>query len=479
VIRPNEQMMRMNKKCWLIGDPSGRTPPVAAQFAHLRGLDVQYAPGPDALPTAKGGAAPLLAISFAILDRISPRERENIRALVNGGATLYVRGGINQGNRYRLTPLVDSAFTVECATVVSAYRFTRHAMIPAVLRDETVAVGIALNFAADISGPAEPIVVAMHKDGSQSPIVFVYRIGKGAIICDVQQEDDRADGPIVWRLADPIQRCANVGALIAVDCAAERDMSRKPPFNLTIDDIPMGYDYFNESMLADFLGYIESRCASVHLDCAWIPTSQRISRRYVAVLKEHRAGFLWHGLHGHIDHQKLEDPIAEMEAGKRAIDRIARRFGVQLQPVMVFPFERAHRSAEELLLNEGFLAGAEQPRHDEDASESMPAYLRYCAPSCVHESGLRFMHRYESKFLTRDRMIAIASLGMPILAFGHPKDVRLRRLSRFVERGGSYTHFDEVLDFAQAKGLPGRSLEEIAREMFADTSESVPQLQCA
>jgi hypothetical protein len=63
-------------------------------------------------------------------------------------------------------------------------------------------------------------------------------------------------------------------------------------------------------------------------------------------------------------------------------------------------------------------------------------------------------------------MLAIAALGMPILAFGHPKDVRLRRLSSLIERGGKFTYFDEVLDFAAAKDLPGRSLEEIAREWF-------------
>ena len=62
-------------------------------------------------------------------------------------------------------------------------------------------------------------------------------------------------------------------------------------------------------------------------------------------------------------------------------------------------------------------------------------------------------------------MIALASLGMPILAFAHPKDVRLRRLSRFIERGGTFSHFDEVLDFASAKGLAGRSLEGVAREL--------------
>lgn len=108
----------------------------------------------------------------------------------------------------------------------------------------------------------------------------------------------------------------------------------------------------------------------------------------------------------------------------------------------------------------------------------MPAYLRYASESCVHGSGLRFLHRYEADFLTRDRMLALAALGMPILAFAHPKDVRLRRLSRFMDRGGVYSHFDTVLDFAAAKNLLGRSLEEIARECFDKKSESI-QLECA
>jgi hypothetical protein len=246
-----------------------------------------------------------------------------------------------------------------------------------------------------------------------------------------------------------------------VERAAGRDVSCPVPFNLTIDDIPLGYDYLNESMLEDFLTHIESRCARVHLDCGWIPTSQRISRRYVGILKSHGAGFLWHGMHRHVDHQKIENPAADMEAGKRAMAINAQRYGVRLQPMIIFPFERAHRSAEELLLNEGFLGGAEQPRHDEGAG--LPEFLKYCDASCVHESGLRFMHRYEAQFLTRDRMIALASLGMPILAFAHPRDVRLRRLSQIVDRGGTFSHFDEVLDFASAKDLPGRSLEEIAR----------------
>jgi len=468
----------MNKKCWLIVEPGGRAPILAAQFAQLRGLEVQHWTGSESSPTSvRPGSDPLIAISFAALNRMTSRERENLRASVNGGATLYIRGGAAEGVRYQLAPLLDASLMVGRATNVPSYRFTHHAMIPAVLRGEKSPLGDALNCASDLSGPAEPILLACGDDGAESPVVFAYRSGRGAIVCDVQPDDETADTPLIWRLADPVQRCRNASALIAAERAAERDLSSPVPFNLTIDDIPLGYDYFNESILEDFLGHAERHCAGLHLDCAWIPTSQWIGRRYIEILKGHGAGFLWHGMHRHVDHQKIEDAATEMEAGKHAMAANARRYGVQFQPVLIFPFERAHRSAEELLLKEGFLAAAEQPRHDEGAA-GMPEYLRYSNDSCVHESSLRFMHRYESAFLTRDRMIAIASLGMPILAFAHPKDVRLRRLSRFVERGGTFSHFDEVLDFASAKNLPGRSLEEIARELFDKKTESM-ELQCA
>jgi hypothetical protein len=357
---------------------------------------------------------------------------------------------------------------------VAAHRFTHHAIIPAVMRGEEGGFSAALNCISNVSASIEPILLVRDEDGVEFPGVFVCGLGKGAVICDVQPEPENTETPLIWRLADPVQRCLHASALIAVDRAAGRDQSTRVPFNLTIDDIPLGYDYFNESILEDFFRHVEGRCAAVHLDCAWIPTSQWISRRYVEILKNHGAQFVWHGMHDHIDHQKIDDPVAEMEAGKRAMTVNAQRYRIQLQPIMIFPFERAHRSAEQLLLKEGFLAGAEQPRHDEGTAD-MPGYLRYANESCVHESGLRFLHRYEAAFLTRDRMLAIASLGLPIIAVAHPKDVRLRRLSGFVDRGGRFSHFDEVLDFAAAKDLPGRSLEAIARQLFEKDSGSMPR----
>ncbi len=477
MIRPAVRNLHGTKRCLLIGDAGGHAPTLLMQFARLRGLEAEYCRSEASLTFARAAAASLIAISFADLDRMASRERESLRASVNAGATLYVRGAAAEGICYQLAPLVESSFTPGRVTRVASYRFTHDPMIPAVLRGEQSALRNAVNCAYNLSGPAEPILIARDADGAESPVVFAYRAGRGAIICDVQPDDRAPDTPLIWRLADPVQRCATASALIAVERAAGRELDSPVPFNLTIDDIPLAYDYFNEPLLEEFFAHIENRCAAVHLDCAWIPTSQWISRRYVQMLKDHGAGFLWHGMHRHVDHQKIENPKAEMEAGKRAMAANMRRYGIQLQPMIIFPFERAHRSAEELLLNEGFFAAAEQPRHDEGGA-AMPEYLIYANASCIHESGLRFLHRYEADFLTRDRMLAIAALGMPILAFAHPKDVRLRRLSRFLERGGVYSHFDEVLNFAAAKNLPGRSLEEIARECFDKKSESI-ELGCA
>jgi hypothetical protein len=46
-----------------------------------------------------------------------------------------------------------------------------------------------------------------------------------------------------------------------------------------------------------------------------------------------------------------------------------------------------------------------------------------------------------------------------------PDEVGLKRLSRFWARGGDVSHFDEVLKFASSKGLPPRSLEDIAGDV--------------
>ena len=459
-----------SKSCRLIAEPGALASSSAAQFAHLRGLEVRNCSSSESLASSSTTDDSLIAVSFANVAQMPARERAQLRSAVEGGATLYLRGAIGEGVRVQLAPLVDASFSVGCVPSATTYRLTLHPLIPAVLRGEMNPFGDALNCAFGLAAEAEPILLVRDGSGTEFPVIFACRVGRGAIICDLQP-DANSDIPLIWRLADPTQRCANISALIAADRAAGRDVSRPVPFNLTIDDVPLPYDYFNESILEKFLAHLDRRYADNHLDCAWIPSSQWMSRRYVDILKSHGVGFLWHGIHQHVDHQKIANPTAEMETGKRAMASNAARYGVKLQPMIIFPYERAHLSAERLLLDEGFIAGAEQPRNDEGIADT-PRYLQYCDAWCAHESGLRFLHRYEAPFLTRDRMLAIAAMGMPILAFAHPKDVRLRRLSRFLERGGTYAHFDEVLDFAAAKNLPGRSLAEIARQMFDPKTHS-------
>jgi hypothetical protein len=466
------------QKCWLIADWNGRVPTLAAQFARLRGFTVQYCPNSDGVLPPRTHSAPLIAVSFAMLARMSAFDKSHLRTLLQDGATLYLRGGAPEGRRLSLAPLVDSSFVVSSAREAASYRFTRHPLIPPVMRGERAIPGIELTSAVEISGPAEPLLFAYHRDGSQAPVIFSYRVGNGTIICDVQPEDETSDTPIAWRLADAGHRCLNAGALMAVDRAG--GAPAPVSFNLTIDDVPLDYDYLNEPVLEGFFEHVENLCSNAHVDCAWIPANRHISRRYIDILKHHGAGFVWHGLHHHVDHGRLDNPEDEIAGGRQACDRLKQRFGIDLQPVMIFPYEHGAQGVEEMLVREGFVAGAEQPREDEDPGEFdlRAGYLRYSTPGCQHDSGLRFLHRYEARFLTYDRMLAMVALGLPIVAFGHPRDLGLRRLSRFMDRGGSFSHFDHVLEFAAAKGLAGRSLEQIAREVFAQSPEPA-QRECA
>ncbi len=67
--------------------------------------------------------------------------------------------------------------------------------------------------------------------------------------------------------------------------------------------------------------------------------------------------------------------------------------------------------------------------------------------------------------LTRDRMLARALLGLPIIAAAHPRDVGLVRLAGLRRARGSFAHFDPVVRFAAEKHLRSASLEEIAQRV--------------
>jgi hypothetical protein len=154
----------------------------------------------------------------------------------------------------------------------------------------------------------------------------------------------------------------------------------------------------------------------------------------------------------------------ELAEGQRMVGRIERRFGVRSQPIMIFPFERSEPKLFALLVQAGFLASVEKKSLQTSCSDPHPdgcpgdSLASRTDPSC----GFNVLYRYSAVSLTRDRMLAMAALGLPIIAFAHPEDLRLRRFSGFWDRGGDVSHFDEVLKFASSKRLPSRSLEEIA-----------------
>ena len=75
------------------------------------------------------------------------------------------------------------------------------------------------------------------------------------------------------------------------------------------------------------------------------------------------------------------------------------------------------------------------------------------------------IYRDAIEVLTRDRMLALATLGMPIVALAHPRDLALRRFRRGDPADVSY--FDSVLTFAAEKSLRPMSLELIAAEVPA------------
>jgi hypothetical protein len=241
-----------------------------------------------------------------------------------------------------------------------------------------------------------------------------------------------------------------------------------PPFNLTVDDRPVNHDHFNTVPVSDLLGHIERLCPGAHTDFAWTPRHARPSRSYLEAMKQFSIGFAWHGLYRHVDHRVIADPAADLARGQRTVERIERRFGIRFQPIMIFPFERAAPGHFPMLARAGFVASVEEPRLTSCADPHSPAPPSDSRAARVDAaSGFVVLHRYPAISLTRDRMLAMAMLGLPIIALAHPEDVGLRRFSRFWDRGGRPSHFDEVLKFASSKRMPSRSLCDIAAEVIA------------
>ncbi len=349
----------------------------------------------------------------------------------------------------------------------------RNALLPRVLRDEEAKADLSLVVASALGAAARGLVFARGRGGEEGSLVFAIRSGEGFVIVDLAPDSSPAglDRPIVSRLEDRLARVAELGALIAVELTSGRDLESPGGYNLTLDDRPANHDYFNVGRLRDWLAHVRSIVPDAHLDCAWTPDQARPSIRYVETLKRFDAGFVWHGLLHHNDHSKLKDPANDLRLGRELMRSIARRYHVGIQPVMIFPFERRNDALPGILAAEGFEAIAEhadahldRPGFKEDPV--LPPHLCYSTPLRPVAADLPVLRRYPVRVLTRDRMLALAALGIPVIAVAHPEHLGLRRipLARQTVRGGP-GYMDRVLRFAVEKSLAPLTLTQVSNEM--------------
>jgi hypothetical protein len=456
--------------CFLVDSKETGANSTVAGLARVRGARLMHCRGAEALP-GEAARQGIVAIGASRLRQLPIHQRSQLASAVGQGATLYVRGIASGADKLDLAPFapLDAPLAPERRAV--GYRFTESPMLPAALRGEEATGGLFNSPGVEcgfIPG-AEELLVVRHVDGVKRAAIFALQYGDGCVIHDLNPEDETgADAPIVARLAAREARPLFAGALLAVNRAAGIDPERLSPFNLTIDDRPVNYDHFNTVPVSALLSHIERLCPGTHTDFAWTPRHAHPSRSYVEAMKQFSIGFAWHGLYRHVDHRVIADPAADLARGQRTVGRIERRFGIRFQPIMIFPFERAAPGQFPMLTRAGFMASVEEPRLASCSDPHFPASPGDARPARVDaSSGFVVLHRYRAVSLTRDRMLAMAVLGLPIIALAHPEDLGLRRFSRFWDRGGDLSHFDEVLKFASSKKMPSRSLHDIAAQVIA------------
>jgi hypothetical protein len=462
----------MRAKCWLIAEPELRLSSKILAAARLRELPVQSC-ALNSLPDVPGCPGNLIALDFKSLRRLSASDRTKLTRQVAAGATCYLGGDLAEGEHYSLSPLASVVFQIGRLDECSGYQFTCHRLLPSALRGEDVRARGALPVARGLPQAAQPLLVARGPDGSQYAPAFVIELGAGLLICDVTDaaalsgtETAKPDpARLVRLLENPATRATVVASLVAVDRAAGRDSSRPVGCDIVIDDRPVNLDYFNVGALRNFLEYLERRCPGVHVDFGWTPDQSRPSHRYVNTLKHFNTGFLWHGLLHHIDHRTIANPEVDFAEGHRLVEDISRRYQVKFQRVMVFPYEKDTESCVALLKREGFIAKAETP---DDTKRAMTAdTAEFELSRGATSSRFATLTRDSFEKLTRDRMLARAAIGLPIIAALHPRDVALRRLAKLRPDRGSAAALGDLLDFISTKGLRPEPLEQIAEDVLA------------
>jgi len=459
VLRPSASRASLIRpRCWLIGNRPD-FPLTAGRVARLRGLDVVVcvADG-NAIPSLFLPRNQLIAINFDLLARLEPEAKACLRKSVESGATIYVRGALDPGRIYSLLPFSDQRFEFSNKPA-DGYQFSTHPILPSAIAGERIATRLNMPQARGLDDRARPILSSVNNCGPDSPSIFTIEVGAGRAIFDLHGESDHEDFELLAELSAPSRRTAAAGALAAVDWAAGRNPAIPAPVNLVIDDRPVNYDYFNAGKLDAFLQHLEAQYPGIHTDFAWTPCHTRPHRGYLSVLRRYNTGFVWHGYLRHIDHRTITDFEAHLSAGRARVNEISREYGVRFQPVMIFPFEKDTPRAEELLRRTGFVAKVQSA-----GGLPPPAYyrLRGVVPEPSRDDPFSVVFRDSIDLLSRDRMLALATLGMPIVALAHPRDLALRRFGRLDRAALSY--FDPVVRFAAKKSLRPMPLEEIAAE---------------
>jgi len=446
-------------KCWLIGN-SPEFPPAVGRIARLRGLEVEICPADEsAIPSSLAARNQLVAINFDQLARLAPDAKVRLRELAENGATIYVRGALEPGRRYSLLPFSDQQFEFS-KQPADGYQFSAHPILPGAITGERISTQLNLPVAAGLDHRARPLVSSLRRAGAAMPSIFSIDAGDGLAIFDLHPDHDSDEHELLAELAAPSSRTASVGALAAVDRAAGRNPAIPAPINLVIDDRPVNYDYFNAGTLQAFLQHLDDQCPGIHTDFAWTPNHTRPHRKYLDVLGRHNTGFVWHGFLRHVDHRTLTDFESQLGAGRARVDEITRRYGVRFPRVMIFPYEKDTQRAAELLRRTGFVAKVQSM----DGPPPTDYYrLRGVGDEPPFSDGFSVIFRDSIEVLTRDRMLALATLGMPVIALAHPRDLSLRRFRRDDRTQMSY--FDSVLRFAAEKSLRPLPLERIAAEV--------------
>ena len=449
----------MDARRLLITDPAAAPGPLI-DLARILGFRVQPLEEweCDAPEAATGG---LIVLSGARRALAYEQMREILWQLEHG-AVVYIGLSSECHEICEIWELIDGPMRVAPAAALTSYRARKSQLVARLLEGESDDVSFASAWFEQVPCGFELLFTGRRCTGAEVPLVIGRKFGAGALILDATTATGRSRVALL-ELARPEVRVQSLGALAAAHLALEKAGWKGPPICLTIDDRPANFDYFNVCALRRFLGRTRSALPNVHIDFAWTPDQRRPSNRYVAVLKDFGAGFVWHGFYRHVDHRLIADLDAEMSRGRDAVRTIEQRHGVNFQPVMIFPFERNGPEADQALAKSNFLAKVQSV---DNHVRRLPCPERVSAE--FNGNGvsrtLLLLRRASAPVFDRDTMLATCLLAKPLIASGHPYEVGLDRLCAVRGGGREESFFEGVLDFARSKALRSASLAEISIE---------------